>query len=171
MQNRLYKFDWSFVGDVQEGRPNLGNMVNVEVYRLFQYTLRDVLEAKYGTEEADKALYDAGFLAGTHFYQKFISPCETISQFVEKTQNALRAFSIGILRVEEADAENLQFMLTVSEDLDCSGLPELDHGVCTYDEGFIAGLFFAFSGKQFNAKEVDCWCTGDRVCRFQVSLA
>ena len=33
-------FDWSMLGDVTEGRPNLGTLVSVEVYRLMQYTLR-----------------------------------------------------------------------------------------------------------------------------------
>ena len=25
--------------------------------------------------------------------------------------------------------------------------------------------------KKFLAKEIDCWCSGDRVCRFDVRLA
>ncbi|HEX3001497.1 MAG TPA: 4-vinyl reductase, partial [Methanoregula sp.] len=58
-----------------------------------------------------------------------------------------------------------------SEDLDCSGLPDIGHAVCTYDEGFIAGLLEAFTGKQFKVVEVDCWCTGDRTCRFTADLA
>ena len=39
--------------------------------------------------------------------------------------------------------DKLEFTLTVAEDLDCSGLPDLGHVVCTYDEGFISGLFKA----------------------------
>ena len=59
-------------------------------------------------------------------------------------------------------------MITVSEDLDCSGLPELDYEICVYDEGFIAALLESFSGKPFKVKEVDCWGSGARVCRFTV---
>ena len=70
-----------------------------------------------------------------------------------------------------ADMDKLEFTLTVAEDLDCSGLPDLGHVVCTYDEGFISGLFKSFTGKSFEAKEVDCWCTGDRTCRFEVKPA
>jgi predicted hydrocarbon binding protein len=73
---------------------------------------------------------------------------------------------IGILRVEEADLAGGRLVLTVSEDLDCSGLPELSYEICTFDEGFIAALLESFSGKSFNVKEIDCWCTGDRTCRF-----
>jgi len=60
----------------------------------------------------------------------------------------------------------------VSEDLDCSGLPELDYEICSYDEGFISALLECFSGMKFIVKEVDCWCTGDRTCRFSaISVA
>jgi hypothetical protein len=43
--------------------------------------------------------------------------------------------------------------------------------VCTYDEGFIAGLLGEYTGLPFVVKEVDCWCSGDRVCRFDVKRA
>jgi predicted hydrocarbon binding protein len=56
----------------------------------------------------------------------------------------------------------------VAEDLDCSGLPDYDEMICTYDEGFISGLLHEYTGKSFDVKEVDCWCSGDRVCRFDV---
>jgi predicted hydrocarbon binding protein len=77
---------------------------------------------------------------------------------------------IGILRVEKADIEKGSLILTVSEDLDCSGLPELDYEVCVFDEGFISGILESFTGKHFRVKEVDCWCTGDRTCRFSAEV-
>ena len=79
----------------------------------------------------------------------------------------LKKLKIGILRIEEADLEKMKFTLTVAEDLDCSGLPASDETICTYDEGFISGLLSEYTGKNFSAKEVDCWCSGDRVCRFK----
>lgn len=169
MSERMYAFDWKFIGDVALGRPNLGSMAPVEVYRLFQYTLRDVLEQEYGTEQADKLICRAGYIAGKHFYEKHIMPCESFTDFVSKTQDALFKKNIGILRIEDANIETLELTLTVSEDLDCSGLPEMAHGVCTYDEGFISGILESFTGKSFSVKEIDCWCTGDRVCRFSVA--
>jgi predicted hydrocarbon binding protein len=75
---------------------------------------------------------------------------------------------IGILRIEKADIEKMNFTLTVAEDLDCSGLPVCGETICTYDEGFISGLLSEYSGEKFDVKEVDCWCSGDRVCRFDV---
>ena len=41
------KFDWSMIGNIGEGRPNLGSTMDVSVYRLMQFTLRDVLIKKF----------------------------------------------------------------------------------------------------------------------------
>jgi len=168
MQERMYKFTWDLIGDVERGRPNLGNTTRIEVYRLFQYTLRDVMEEDLGTEKADRLLYKAGFLAGEQFCHKFILPQPDINSFVAKVQQTLLDLRVGILRVEGGNADGTSLTLSVSEDLDCSGLPDINHAVCTYDEGFISGIFFAFTGKTFVVREIDCWCTGDRTCRFEV---
>ena len=168
-QERLYKFSWDFIGDVEAGRPNLGNTTRIEVYRLFQYTLRDVLEEEFGSEKADRLLYKAGFLAGENFCQKFVLPQPDINSFVAKVQQTLADLKVGIMRVEGGTSDGSMLTISVSEDLDCSGLPDMDHVVCTYDEGFISGVFYAYTGKKFNVKEIDCWCTGDRTCRFEVT--
>ena len=167
---RQYKFSWDFIGDTAQGRQNLGNMTRIEVYRLFQYTLRDVLEQSYGTEEADRLLYRAGFLAGTELCEKFVGRCESLSEFVKKVEDLLIELKIGVLRIEEMEKDTARFVLTVAEDLDCSGLPEVGHAVCNYDEGFIASLLEFQTGRPFQVKEVDCWCTGDRTCRFEAAL-
>ena len=62
----------------------------------------------------------------------------------------------------------MEFTLAVAEDLDCSGLPFTDEVVCKYDEGFIAGIMETYTGRPFIAKEIDCWASGGRVCRFDV---
>jgi hypothetical protein len=103
-------------------------------------------------------------------YNKFCSGINDLNEFVASLQKLLRELGIGILRVEKADLANGSFVITVSEDLDCSGLPELDYEICVYDEGFIAGLMESFTGKKFKVKEVDCWCTGDRTCRFTADV-
>lgn len=163
---RKYRFSWDLLGDIGVGRPNLGHHTRVEVYRLMQFCFRDVIEKTYGTEAADRLFYEAGYLAGRHFYQNLIGAAGTVDEFIRKLQLLLKELQIGIMRVEEADAESGRFVITVSEDLDCSGLPEIESEICTYDEGFIAALLESYSGNGFDVKEVDCWCTGDRTCRF-----
>lgn len=168
MSTRQYEFSWDFIGDIEQGRPNLGNTTRIEVYRLFQYTLRDILEQRSGTLEADKILFDAGLLAGKHLADRFIGRQNTVAEFLSATKILLAELGIGILRVEESNADGSRFVLSVEEDLDCSGLPETGHEVCSYDEGFIKGLFEFQTGLTFDVKEVDCWCLGDRTCRFEV---
>jgi len=31
-------------------------------------------------------------------------------------------------------------------------------------------LLESFSGKNFNVREIDCWCTGARTCRFEAKV-
>ncbi len=160
-------FDWSMIGNIGEGRPNLGSTMDVSVYRLMQFTLRDVLIKQFDAETADRIFYEAGEHAGKEFYKELITQKDDFNKFVVELQELLKKLKIGILRVEKSDLENMNFTLTVAEDLDCSGLPASDETICTYDEGFISGLFAEHTGKNFSTKEVDCWCSGDRVCRFE----
>jgi len=166
---RFYAFDWSLIGDTESGRPNLGGTMDVATYRLMQFTLRDVLEARLGREETDKIFYEAGKLAGRGFFENYIAPVNSVEEFVSKTQQVLKEKLVGILRVEEAVLDQGRVVLTIDEDLDCSGLPELDYETCIYDEGFVAALFESFTGTGWLAKEIDCWCTGARTCRFLVT--
>ena len=161
-------FDWTMLGQIDVGRPNLGFKTDVAVYRLMQFTLRDVLIQRYGAEAADEVFYAAGECAGRHFYENLITKRDSFGDFMAELQDILKDRGIGILRVEKGDLEKLTFTLTVAEDLDCSGLPVCDEQICTYDEGFISGLLYAHNGKRFRVEEVDCWCSGDRVCRFDV---
>jgi hypothetical protein len=167
---RKYSFRWELIGDIEEGRPNLGHYTRLEVYRLMQFTFRDALEKRFGSQAADEIFYEAGMLAGQAFYRNYLSEIKEFDDFVLGLQAVMKEMRIGILRVEKADLALGQFVLTVSEDLDCSGLPELDFEVCVYDEGFIAALMESFTGRKFKVKEVDCWCTGDRTCRFKAEV-
>ena len=61
------KFDWSMIGNIGGGRPNLGHTMDVSVYRLMQFTLRDVLIKTYDAETADRIFYEAGKHPGREF--------------------------------------------------------------------------------------------------------
>ncbi|MBU1274744.1 MAG: 4-vinyl reductase [Proteobacteria bacterium] len=167
---RKYQFSWDLLGDLALGRPNLGPSTRLEVYRLMQFCIRDVLEQNLGKEKADELFYQAGYLAGNEFYRNVLGQQNDFNEFVRSLQKVLKDMGIGILRMEKADLEAGALVVTVSEDLDCSGLPELDYEICVYDEGFIAGLLESFTGRKFKVKEVDCWCTGDRTCRFTAEV-
>ena len=169
-EREALKFDWNMIGNIREGRPNLGNTMDVSVYRLMQFTLRDVLIKKFDVETADRIFYEAGMQAGKEFCKELITQKDDFKEFVVELQQLLKDLKIGILRIEKADMTKMTFTLTVAEDLDCSGLPVSDETICTYDEGFLSGLLSEYTGKNFDAKEIDCWCSGDRVCRFEAKL-
>jgi len=164
-------FTWGMIGDITEGRPNLGSTMEVAVYRLMQFTLRDVLIQEFDPATADRLFYKAGELAGRELFKAAITQKTDFGAFIQELEDLLSTLKIGILRVEKSDLEKMEFTLTVAEDLDCSGLPVCDETICTYDEGFISGLLLEFSGRKVEVKEVDCWCSGDRVCRFEVRPA
>ena len=162
------QFAWNMLGDIEEGRPNLGPMVHVAVYRLMQFTLRDVLIRDFGVEDADR-------ISSRLARKPVKSTCENVptdkndlTSFFADIQRTMKELGIGIFRVESADYDKGSFVVTVAEDLDCSGIPVCAEEVCIYDEGFIAGLLLAYTGKDFHVKEVDCWGSGGRVCRFTV---
>lgn len=165
---RKYAFSWETIGtNMALARPSLGDSLKIEVYRLFQFTMRDILEQEYGTKAADEVFYKSGVLAGKAFYKQFLTEFAETGPLVKRVGELFKDMGIGIFRVESFDTETLECYVTVDEDLDCSGLPDIDDVICIYDEGFIAGILEGFTGKVYNVREVDCWCTGARTCRFQ----
>lgn len=154
---------------MDEARPGLGTDTKVEVYRLLQFTLRDILEQRYGTEAVDAIFLEAGTLAGRAFFDRYCADVMDLGTLAKTIQEQFRELGIGIVRFEIADADKKIFQLTVDEDLDCSGLPDSADHICVYDEGFIKGILDSFTGDDFSVKEVDCWCSGARTCRFRAT--
>jgi len=163
-------FSWAALGDVAEGRGDLGEDLPVIVYRLMQFTMLDVLSKAHGVDKANDYFRDAGFLAGTEFAKNVLDLSVDFDAFVADLQKALKDLKVGILRIEIFEADTGRLVLTVEQDLDCSGLPITNENVCVYDEGFIAGILNAYTGKTYDVREVDCWASGDRVCRFNADV-
>lgn len=159
-------FSWSNLGNIKEGRGELGENMPVLVYRLLEYSLNDILVKEGGQAYSNEVFRKAGYLAGSEFAKNALDLTVEFDTFVSNLQKTLSDLKIGILRFEQFDEETGEFILTVAEDLDCSGLPPTDEVVCTYDEGFLSGVLEAYSGKKYTVREIDCWANGDRVCRF-----
>jgi len=162
-------FSWDNLGNVKEGRGELGEEMPVLVYRLMQFTMLDILAREFGREKANDYIRQAGFLAGTEFTKNVMDLSLPLDKFIASLQKTLKDLKVGILRIESANSDASEIILTVGEDLDCSGLPVTDETVCDYDEGFISGILGAYTGKKYTVKEIDCWANGDRVCRFKCS--
>ena len=170
-KKRKYKFSWDVIGAYsEETRPSLGTGTSLEVYRLFQFTMRDVLEQRYGTEVTDDIFRESGVMAGKAFFEKYCQDAKDVGTLAKTIQERFRELAIGIVRFEKVDLDNMEIQLTVDEDLDCSGLPDTQEQICVYDEGLIQGILEAFTGQKFTVREVDCWCSGERTCRFKANL-
>lgn len=161
-----YSFTWESIGDINEGRSNLGDNMPVFVYRLFQYTMRDVLCKKFGKNETKEIFKQSGKLAGEEFAKHALDLSLPFEEFAATLKEILEESRIGVLRIEEFDTSSGHAILTIGEDLDCSGLPMTGETVCDYDEGFLEGILNSYTKKNYFVKEVDCWATGARVCRF-----
>jgi len=163
-------FLWEGLGNIKEGRGSLGEEMPVLVYRLMQYTLLDVMTREFGRERADHYLREAGHLAGTEFARNVLDLKVDFDTFIANLQKVLIDLKIGILRIESVSNGAEEIVLTVGEDLDCSGLPITDESVCNYDEGFISGILGVYTSKPYVVREIDCWASGDRVCRFKCNV-
>lgn len=154
----------------EDSRGNLGDELPVLVYRLLEYSLKDELIRRFGKEEQIDIFRKAGRKAGEYFASHMLNLDQPLDLFVSELQKRLEELKIGVLRIEDVNESNGRIILTVSEDADCSGLPVLGETVCNYDEGFIAGILSIYTNKNYNAIEIDCWATGDRVCRFRAEV-
>lgn len=152
-------------------RGNLGEELPVVVYRLLEYSIKEELIQQFGKDVQVDIFRKAGRRAGEYFAKQMLNMDQPLDQFVGELQAKMQELKIGVLRIEDVDEESGKIILTVAEDADCSGLPVLGETVCNYDEGFISGILSLYSGKPYTAVEVDCWATGDRVCRFRAEVS
>lgn len=163
-------FSWKAVGNIEGGRENLGTEMPVMIYRLFQYSVKDVLRKKYGKEEAANIFRMAGELTGTELANNELDLSLPFGEFVAGLQKYMEDIKMGVLRIEKYDEETGHAVITIGEDLDCSAMPITGDTVCNYDEGLLAGILKCYTKRNYNVKEIDCWATGARVCRFEAKV-
>ncbi len=156
----------AIIGDLTTGRPNYGPYVRLEMYRLLLYSMKDILETRYGRQQSHDLLYEAGKNVGILFNSQLLGDLTDVEEFVQTLRRVLKHMGVGDIDFNQADFAGGRFVITVSEDLDCSGLPPQDKVVCSYSEGLIAGLLEGFTGQEYTVREVDCWAKGGASCRF-----
>ncbi len=154
----------------EKSRSNLGETLPVLVYRMLEYSLKDELVSRLGKDAQIDIFRKASQRSGEYFARNMLHLDQPLNQFISELQAKLQELKIGVLRIESVDEETGRIILTVSEDADCSGLPVLGETVCNYDEGFLSGILSVYTGKPYSAIEIDCWATGDRVCRFRAEI-
>lgn len=65
-------FSWDKIGNIKEGRSDLGEDVPVIVYRLMEYSMNHILTEEYGEEQADILFRKTGHLAGSEFAKNML---------------------------------------------------------------------------------------------------
>ncbi|MEG2199441.1 MAG: EAL domain-containing protein, partial [Anaerovorax sp.] len=164
-------FQFSSIGNISLGRGALGTDMPVFVYRLFQFTMRQALSDIYGEGEMIDAFRQSGKIAGKAFAQEFLDLKLELQEFTVNFKEKFEQSKIGILKIEAIDQRKEKIVLTIEEDVSCSGISvyEIRNQICKYEEGFLQGVFGEYTGREYFAVEVDCWGTGAKLCRFVVS--
>lgn len=166
---KKYAFDWALIGDIEMGRPTLGQMVSVEAVRLMLLSLKGVLEAYKDTQFAEDIFRQSGRQSGLAFYHRHFDESLEPEQFISKLQRILQSMGIGLINIEYAVDNGAQIVITLDEDLECSGLPITNSEMCHYTSGVISGLLEGYYQQPYRIEELDCWCSGDRTCRFKAT--
>jgi predicted hydrocarbon binding protein len=154
------------MGDVQSARQTLGLDMPVIVYRMFECSLRDVLEKEFSEEYTDELFRTAGKQSGIEFAKHALKQGLPLQDFITNLQRTIRSLDMGILKIEKLDKETLGFIFTLTENLDTSGTPMSGKNSCAFTEGFFSGIFEHYFNRSFNVKEIECVGNGDSLCRF-----
>ncbi len=167
-QDKQINMTVDMLGEMGEGRLNLGEEMPMAVYRLFQFTMREVLTEKYGEGEMIDAFRQCGKIAGKAFARENLDLNLDFVAFSVQTTEKLRENKIGLLKIEEVNPGTGKAVLSVQEDLDCSGVGNQGRTLYNYDEGFLEGILEEYTGWSYSVIEVACWGTGASGCRFEV---
>ncbi len=167
-KDEISVFSAEELGSLALGRGNLGEMMPVMVHRQLEFSIRLVLEQRFGERETVDILRKAGKISGDMFAEGYLDLTADFDQFVKGLKTNLHDQKIGDLAVESYDAETGNIVLTMMDDLTCSGVTDTRRTLCHYEEGFFAGVMQRYAKKPYTALEVDCWANGAQLCRFRV---
>lgn len=162
-------FEMKSVGDVAV-RKELGPTTSVEMFRIVRTCLVDTIGIFMGEEVGNDAIYGSGKVAGHEIYQNFLKDVKELNELVTKVTDLLKALKVGLLRVDKADVEKGELLITVDECASCAGVPDIGKPICHFEGGIIAGILEEFTGKEVEAKEIKCWAMGSGTCQFEVKI-
>ena len=155
----------------EKSRSNLGETLPVLVYRMLEYSMKDELVSRLGKDAQIDIFRKAGQRSGEYFARNMLHLDQPLNQFISELQAKLQELKIGVLRIESVDEETGRITLTVSEDADCPPVSRfLVRRYATMMKVFLSGILSVYTGKPYAAIEIDCWATGDRVCRFRAEI-
>lgn len=139
----------------QMDRPQLGNMVPLELFR----TIR-LIGLNQGLPLGGKGTtLTVGRKIGENLP---VTSVEELLQLFEELK-------IGIPRIVHADDNKINIAV---EDCFCKGLPTLEEEkmICDLEGAIMEGALSKIMGRRISVKEVKCNATGDEHCEYEVKL-
>ena len=172
MATRTYEFNWDIIGDLQEGRPNLGGQVNLILYRVMQYTFHEIAVKQFGNDESNRLFYEAGNIAGRFFFDNFLVKDKDLplDSFLEKLRAVLDENCIRFLRIDSVNEAAGEFAISVAAGFEGDALDAIKLADCDYDNGFVEGVLFKYAGKDFKAKGVNTRAVQDIIPKLGAGL-
>lgn len=158
---------WDDLGNTKAGRPNLGPHTTVHFYRLLLLSMKRALEEELGPEPVDRMLKHAGEVAGQLVYHQFLAQARDLYSLVRDLSHFFKVNRVAILRMEQANEQEMRFVFTVRESLSGSRAPSTDPARCSFDEGFLSGILSSFYGRRVEVNEVESWGKEQRVSRYE----
>ncbi len=157
--------DFSGLIDLKKTQKKSFTEIPIYVHRLFQITLTEVLIDKYGIGEMTAVFRDCGKMAGRAFVQQNIIPGLPFDEFLKELSEKLREAKLGILNIERYDKDTDIGLISVGDYLNCTcGLG--GKNLCSYEEGFISGILYEYTKKNYSVVETECKGSGSNICRF-----
>jgi signal transduction histidine kinase len=138
-------------------RPTFGGTVPVSLYRAIRLlSFRELFGSRLSSAMLN--------LAGQTVAEKL---------GVSSLNDSIQALGdLGIARAAVDEHSGNQVAVIATECATCSGMPNIGEAICSFEAGLIAGgLKDSFDGKRVKVTETNCWGLGDRVCRWEASVA
>lgn len=139
-------------------RPTLGNEASISL-----------LQARAALLSISPGASDLVFFSGKRFgeaYAKSLGKKGKLEEGLGVWADYLEENKAGI--PENASCNEKRAVVRVTECAFSHGLPDIGMPVCHFDAGFLSGFLSAFTGRQFNVREVRCNANGDEYCEFEI---
>lgn len=93
---------------------------------------------------------------------------DSLEDLINEIGKFWRDHRLGKMRtqVKEKDAT-----LFIEDCYNCSDMPNVEKPLCSLDEGMLEGILEGRLGVKADAKEIECWGTGAKHCRFKVTIS
>ncbi|MFO8110223.1 MAG: V4R domain-containing protein [Thermoplasmata archaeon] len=110
--------------------------------------------------DLDPALKEMGRDAGLSLAEYFSS--NDLEELIREIGEFWESNGLGKVSVPDRET------ILVHDCFDCGGMPEVDHELCSLDEGLLEGIIEGRLGLRVEIQERECSGTGADHCRFQI---